>query len=401
MFELGEPLAELDVSDVSRFSDQSIYSLFAFLRSYQPVHFCESSPHGPYWSISRFSDIASIEADPKRFSSRSGFTLTDIDSDFKHRSILSSDGQDHLRQRRTIAPLMTMEGINALEVTIKKAAIEILDAVPLDKPFDWVERVSIALTGRMLATMMGAPHSDFQKLIHWSHIASIVPGANTDLKSFEEKDHLLEDCYRYFLARREISAASPLSLNFVSLLAHMKPEMEINEYLSTIIILIVGGNETTRNSISASVLFFDQFPDQRDLFYTHPELMGSGISEIIRYQTPLMYMRRTATEDVEIGRKTIKKGDKVIMWYLSGNRDEEAISYPDEFIINRTRSGRHLSFGFGPHRCIGRRLAEMQIRVLWQEIIRRKWIIQPTGNTERTVSNFINGFNKLEVIIRN
>jgi cytochrome P450 len=253
----------------------------------------------------------------------------------------------------------------------------------------------------MLATMMGAPHSDFQKLIHWSHIASIIPGPNADLGSFEEKDRLLEDCYRYFLARRDISVASPLSLNFVSLLAHMKREMEVDEYLSTIIILIVGGNETTRNSISASVVFFDQFPEQRDLFYNHPELMESGISEIIRYQTPLIYMRRTATEDVEIGEKTIKKGDKVVMWYLSGNRDEDAISQPDEFIINRMRAGRHLSFGFGPHRCIGRRLAEMQIRVLWEEIIRRKWIIQPTGNTERTVSNFINGFNKLEVIIRN
>jgi cytochrome P450 len=181
----------------------------------------------------------------------------------------------------------------------------------------------------------------------------------------------------------------------------MKREMEVDEYLSTIIILIVGGNETTRNSISASVVFFDQFPEQRDLFYNHPELMESGISEIIRYQTPLIYMRRTATEDVEIGEKTIKKGDKVVMWYLSGNRDEDAISQPDEFIINRMRAGRHLSFGFGPHRCIGRRLAEMQIRVLWEEIIRRKWIIQPTGKTKRTVSNFINGFNKLEVIIRN
>jgi cytochrome P450 len=400
MFELREPLAELDVSDLSRFADQSILSLFAFLRSHEPVHFCESSPHGPYWSISRFSDIVSIEADPRRFSSRSGFTLADIDSDFKHRSILSSDGQDHLRQRRAIAPLMTVEGINALEVTIKDAAIEILDSVPLDKPFDWVERVSIALTGRMLATMIGVPHSDFQKLIHWSHIASIIPGANADLNSFEEKDRLLQDCYQYFLAHRAISAASRQSLNFVSLLAHMKPEIEADEYLSTMIILIVGGNETTRNSISASVLFFDQFPAQRELFYNHPELMESAISEIIRYQTPVMYMRRTATEDVEIGRKTIKTGDKVIMWYLSGNRDAEAISYPDEFIINRTRAGRHLSFGFGPHRCIGRRIAEMQIRVLWEEIIRRKWVIQPTGRTERSVSNFINGYNKLEVLIR-
>lgn len=342
-----------------------------------------------------------MEADTRRFSSRNGFTFADLADDFKYRSILSSDGQEHLKKRRSIAPLMSLDGVHALEWTIQKAVTDILDAIPLGAPFDWVNLVSKRLTGRMLATMMGVPQSEYERLIYWTEIAAIIPGPQEAVKTFEEKDCLLQDCYAYFIALREDFKEQKRAMNFISILAHSQDQRDMTdeEFLLFVIILLVGGNETTRNSISGSLLFLDQNPSQRHIMYTVPETIKSAVSEIIRFQTPLSYMRRTATEDVEWRDKLIRKGDKVIFWYASGNRDPLAIDDPDRFIVNRRYAGRHLSFGFGPHRCIGRHLAEMQIRILWEEIIRRGWTIRPCGEVKRTQSNFINGFEKIEAII--
>lgn len=342
-----------------------------------------------------------MEADPRRFSSRNGFTFADLGDDFKYRSILSSDGQEHLDKRRLIAPLMSLDGVQALEWTIQNAVIDILDAIPLGEPFDCVEQVSKKLTGRMLATMMGLPQSDYERLVHWTDIAAIIPGPREVIKTFEEKDRLLQDCYSYFIALREEAQRLPKAKNFISLLVHSpeQKDMTNEEFLLFMIVLLVGGNETTRNSISGSLLFLDQNPDQRHIMYTIPATMKSAVSEIIRFQTPLNYMRRTATEDIQWHDKLIRKGDKVIFWYASGNRDPLAIDRPDQFIINRRYAGRHLSFGFGPHRCIGRHLAEIQIRILWEEIIRRNWIIRPCGEIRRIQSNFINGYEKIDAIV--
>lgn len=398
---VSQHLRTIDPSDPARFVDQSIHELFALLRRKDPIHLCESSPHGPYWSILGYTDIVNIEADPRRFSSRNGFTFADIGDSFKFRSILSSDGKDHTQKRRAIAPLMSLDGVQALELTIQRAVDEILDELPIGEKFDWVNAVSIKLTGRMLATMMGVPQELYPRLIEWTNTAAIVPGPAERAKTFEEKDELLKDCYEYFLALREFCRTQPKAMNFISLLAQNteQDEMPLEEFLLFVIVLLVGGNETTRNSISGSALFLHQFPDQRTIFYNDPTSMKSGVSEIVRFQTPLNYMRRTATEDIELGGKLIRKGDKVILWYMSGNRDPSAIEEPDQFIVKRPHAGRHLAFGFGPHRCIGRHLAEMQIRILWQSIIDRQWIVEPGGVIERTASNFINGFERLDVVI--
>ena len=396
-------LRYLDVSDKARFADRSIFSVFALLREKDPVHFCENSPNGPYWSIVRFADIANVEADTKRFSSASGFTFADIDPNFHYRSVMASDGHQHRQKRTAISPMMTLEGLQKLELYIRAAVKEILDSLTVGETFDWVDKVSMALTSRMLAIMMGMPSSDCGQLLKWTAIAATIPGKGELFETFEEQDALLDECYRYFLDLRAEKIGKPPEFNFISMLAHSDAtaSMDIQEFLLTIIVLLVGGNETTRNTISGSALFLDENPDQKIRFYTDPDVMKSGISEILRFQTPVAYMRRTATVDVLIGGKTIRKGDKVILWYLSGNRDPDAIPDPEKFIVDRPYAGRHLSFGFGPHRCIGRHLAEMQLKILWEEIIRRNWLVKPTGRLVRTDSNFVNGYNSLEVILQN
>jgi cytochrome P450 len=165
------------------------------------------------------------------------------------------------------------------------------------------------------------------------------------------------------------------------------------------VLLTVGGNDTTRNTITGSVLALHQNRDQDRKLRADPSLVPSMVSETIRWQTPLAHMRRRALADHEIGGKTIRKGDKVVMWYVSGNRDEEVIDNPNAFIVDRPRARQHLSFGFGIHRCVGNRLAELQLKIIWEEILRRFPTIEVVGEPKRVYSTFVRGYESLQVVI--
>lgn len=397
------PLEDIDVSRARLFQDDAQGPFFERLRREDPVHYCRRSSGGPYWSITKYYDIRQVDSDHQSFSSDStlgGITLHDRADDFRYPSFISMDEPLHRPQRMSVAPMFDPPKLARLEDTIRSRAGAILDSLPRNETFNWVQLVSVELTGQMLATLLGFPFEERRQLIRWSNVATANLNAGV-ISTEAERDAILQECADCFISLwNERVNAGPAS-DLISMLAHSPAtrNMDRRTFLGNILLLIVGGNDTTRNSISGGLLALNRFPDQYRKLRDDPTLVDRMVPEIIRWQTPVSYMRRTALRDVELGGKTIRKGDKVLMWYASGNRDEEVFERPDDFIVERQNARNHLSFGFGIHRCLGLRLAEMQLRVLWQEIMKRFPTIEVVGEPKRILSSLLRGYEELPVRI--
>ena len=392
-------LGTLDVSDPSRFANDTIGPYFERLRREAPVHFCADSPQGPYWSITRYADILATDANHKVFSSARGITLLDAPSeDVRTPMFIAMDPPKHDEQRKAVSPIVAPANLAKLEGIIRSRVIAIIEALPVNEPFDWVDRVSIELTTQMLATLFDFPFDDRRLLTQWSDAATKLPVTQAD---WDTREAEMQKCLKYFVGlwNQRVNAAPGNDL--ISMMAHNPAtrDMQPREFLGNLILLIVGGNDTTRNSITGGLYFLNKNPGEYDKLRKQPDLIPSMVSEIIRYQTPLAYMRRTALIDAQIGDQQIKAGDKLAMWYVSGNRDSTAIPEPDRFLIDRPNVRQHLSFGFGIHRCVGNRLAEMQLRILWEELLRRYPVIEVTGEPTRVPSSFVRGYMALPVRI--
>ncbi|MDO9461317.1 MAG: cytochrome P450 [Alphaproteobacteria bacterium] len=393
------PLEKIDVSQGHLYQNDVHWPYFERLRAEAPVHYCADSEFGPYWSVTRYNDIVTVDTNHEIYSSEPTITLRDPDEDFRLPMFIAMDPPKHDEQRKTVSPIVAPANLARLEGVIRERAGEILDALPIGETFNWVDKVSIELTTQMLATLFDFPWEDRRKLTRWSDVATA--DLNSGIVDSEEARRAeLYECAAYFtnLWNQRVNNPAPGS-DLISMLAHSDAtrNMPPMEFLGNVILLIVGGNDTTRNSISGGVLALNQNPDQYQKLRENPALIESMVPEIIRWQTPLSYMRRTALQDTVLGGQNIKKGDKVLMWYVSGNRDESAIETPNAFIIDRARPRQHLSFGFGIHRCVGNRLAEMQLRIVWEEILKRFHKVEVVGEPERVFSSFVRGYSALPV----
>ena len=401
-------LSDVNPADPKLFSQEKILPYFEQMRAEQPVHFCKESAYGPFWSVTRYKDIMAVDKNHQQFSSDAHYggilidddNVGDVNGDFFVQSFITMDQPEHGPQRKAVSKIVAPTSLQNFESIIRGRTQTLLDSLPVGEAFDWVDTVSIELTTQMLATLFDFPFEDRRKLTRWSDVA-VAEGDSPIVGSQEQRIAELMECLEYFKKLKEERRDGPANLDLVTMLAQdaATADQPDVEFLGNLMLLIVGGNDTTRNTMSGSINALHQYPEQMDLLREKPELIDNMVSEVVRWQTPLSHMRRTVIEDTMIGSQPVKKGDKVVMWYYSGNRDESMFENANAFDITRSNARNSVSFGFGVHRCLGMRLAELQMRILWQEILARWTKIEIVGDVERVESNFVNGYSKMPVRI--
>jgi cytochrome P450 len=397
------PLKEFHPGAPRLFQDDTLWPWFERLRREEPVHYCTNAPIDPYWSVTRYNDIMHVDTNHGVYSSSSslgGISIRDSQDTYEWPSFIAMDQPRHSSQRKSVSPMFTPTHLDELAVLIRQRSATVLDNLPRDETFNFVERVSVELTTQMLATMLDFPWEERHKLTRWSDVFTALIKSGI-IESAEQRRKEMDEFAVYFARLWNERVNSEPRNDLLSMMAHSEATRDLSteNLMGNIILLIVGGNDTTRNTMSGSVLALNENPDQYQKLRDNPALIDSMVPEVIRWQTPLAHMRRTALVDTELGGKTIRKGDRVVMWYVSGNRDEEVIDRPNEFIIDRLRPRTHLSFGFGIHRCLGMRLAELQLKIIWQEMLKRFDRIEVVGEPKRTYSSFLRGFEALPVRI--
>jgi cytochrome P450 len=399
------PIDQIDPAKPMFFFNDTVGHYFERLRRDDPVHLAHSELFGPYWSITRYQDIMTVDTQHQVFSSdwaQGGIVISDQPVNERLQMFIAMDPPKHDEQRKAVSPIVAPANLMNMEGLIRERTAQVLDALPRNEPFNWVQHVSIELTTLMLATLFDFPLEERRKLTRWSDVATANPAIDTSVvETAEQRTQELGEMFQYFSQLWNDRVNAPPRNDLISMLAHGAATRNMSplEFMGNITLLIVGGNDTTRNSMSGGLLALARDPVQWAKLRAQPSLVDSLVPEIIRWQTPLAHMRRTALTDYELGGKTIRKGDKVVMWFLSGNRDDSAIERANEFIIDRARPRQHLSFGFGIHRCVGNRLAELQLKILWQEILKRFPAIEVLEDPVRVKSTFVRGITRLMVRI--
>jgi len=399
------PIEEVNPLNAHLFLEDRWQEHFARLRAEDPVHFNELETSGRYWSITKYDDVRAVDGDWETYSSASGITLGLSAEKMQEEALpqqltpfIAMDPPTHTEQRKTVRGVSAPSNLRNIEPMIRERTAALLDSLPEDEAFDWVDTVSIELTTLMLATLFDFPMEDRRKLTRWSDIVFAIPGPGGVVETQQQKIDELFECVAYFEKLWD-ERRGQAGFDLVTMLAngeHTK-DMSAFEHLGNLLLLIVGGNDTTRNTMTGSVYGLHKFPENFEKLKADPSLIEKFVPEVIRWQTPLAYMRRTATKDTVLNGKEIKKDDQLLMWYISANMDEDVFDNPEILDIDRENADRQLSFGYGIHFCMGSRVAELQLRVLWEEMLKRFDTIEVLAEPERVFSSFVHGYASMPV----
>ena len=391
--EVGANLLDCDI-----FQDERYRAYFRFLRKEKPIYFQQGKDAATsFWNITRHKDIAAIEENHQVFSSAGGIVFEDFGEEFPIKMLIAMDPPRHTQSRAPLLPLFSSQNLEALEDLVRRRVIAILDALPRNEVIDWVDAVARELAGQMLATLLGIAQEDRYKLLHWSDLVVNHGFGRIDNEELRQAEFM--ECLTYFTSLLGQQRGAQSGADMITSLLGSRGRMQPSELLGNLLLFIIAGNDTTRNTISGGVLALHESPEQFSMLVARPDLIPNMVAEMIRWQTPLAYMRRTAAVDIRYGGQLIREGDKVVLWYASANRDEEVFTAPDQFMIDRPDARKHLAFGIGIHRCVGARFAELQLRILWEEILIRFARIEVVGQPSKVRSSFVAGYLDLPVIL--
>ncbi|PPE74433.1 cytochrome [Solimonas fluminis] len=399
-------LTDIDMSNPFMWRQGQWRPYFKRLRDEAPVHFRADSAFGPYWSVTRYEDILTVDKDFETFSAEPQIIIGTPPEGLDIKMFIAMDPPRHDEQRAAVQGVVAPKNLDELEGLIRSRVQEVLDSLPLNETFDWVDKVSIELTARMLATLLDFPYDQRRKLVYWTEVTAAGASTTGGQSDVDEMWRASADMAKSFSAlwhdkAARLAAGEKPGYDLITLMQMSEDTKDLinrpMEFLGNLILLVVGGNDTTRNSMSGGVYALNQFPEEFARLRADPGLIPKLVHEIIRWQTPLAYMRRVAKKDTVLNGQFIRKGDKVVMWYASANRDERTFENPDNFIIGRPNARNHLSFGIGVHRCMGARLAELQLRILWEELLARFDDIEVVEEPEFAQSNFVRGYTRMMV----
>jgi len=400
---VGAPLDALDVSDPERFRQHTHLPYFARLRREDPVHFCPTSVYGPYWSVTRHDDILAVEVNHRQFSSNGNVIIGDVPAEFDAtRAFATSDPPVHTQERQGVSPALSRRRVAELEDETRGSVGTLLDGLPRDEPFNWATRVSAELTTQMAATLFGFPMTERYRLMQWAEALVTTPGVGAIVESWSQREAVICEYQARILElwRQRSTAPGGDVISTLTQCPHTARMADDPTHLLGTITLVAGANEAARGALSGCVVAFDMFPGEWERLRVDPSLAGNAAAEIVRWQTPIIHMRRTATEDVELRGRRIRKGDRVVMWYCSGNRDERLFENGDALEIDRRNARQHVGFGGGIHRCVGSYVAEMQLRLLLEEMLARFPRIEVVAEPTRVASNFSANYEEVLVRIR-